>query len=159
MPTDAPVPHHLATVTLPTLATLICSYRDDDLVDVTDTVATLNRAELQALALVLVQMVPADAQLPALHEAADLLNRTHPLTTPISPERAAHNRAELAEALGLLEPSDDDTAMCTRCEQRKPHDHFYRDRRTPTGRSYRCKRCDDELRTLNRLRVAEDRAA
>lgn len=45
--------------------------------------------------------------------------------------------------------SDKKTKICSRCEQEKPHNEFYKDKRTKDGRAYQCKECQKERASKN----------
>jgi hypothetical protein len=150
---DMPAPDVMAAETVPLLAALICAHREGDLSRVALTIADQEPKQLQALVMALTWMVPSTTQLPAPSRLAALLTDIYTYA-PITPSRAAHNRHALADAIGVLPPADDETAVCSRCEQRKPHSDFYPDSSTPSGRAYRCKVCSNKMRRSHAARTA-----
>ncbi|WP_433145228.1 hypothetical protein ACQPZ8_01715 [Actinomadura nitritigenes] len=149
---EMPSPEVLAAETVPLLAALVCAHRDGDLSRVTRTIADQDPQHLQALVMTLTRMVPPTTPLPNPAHLADLLADIYTYA-PITKARAVRNRAELADAIGVLPPPDETTAVCSRCEQRKPHSEFHRDASTPTGFSYRCKTCSAKLHRAIRART------
>ncbi|WP_242882645.1 hypothetical protein [Actinomadura litoris] len=147
-----PAPDLMAAQTVPLLAALICADREGDLSRVALTIADQEPRQLQALVMALTRMVPSTTQLPAPSHLAALLADIYTYA-PVTPTRAARNRDALADAIGVLPPADDQTVVCSRCEQRKPHSDFYPDSSAPSGRSYRCKDCSNKMRRSNAART------
>lgn len=85
----------LAAVMVPVAADLTCRVRDHDAVGVEQAIGGMSVLHLRALAVVLAAMVPDDQPLD------DLIawTRCPRGPEPITPERAAANRAELLKAI------------------------------------------------------------
>ncbi|KAB2344832.1 hypothetical protein [Actinomadura rudentiformis] len=157
-PTTAPItgpdahvaePDALAAQTLPLLAAVVCGHRAHDVTRVAETLNGLDLPHLQALVVGLAAMVPTSVPLPAPAGLATLIANLQ-LNADISPQRAARNRAVLADATGMHPEPDDQTAVCSRCEKRLPHSRFHHDKSTSSGLSYRCKDCDSRMRAAHR---------
>lgn len=87
----------LASALLPTAVGLVTQVRDRDAIAVDEAIGDMEPMQLRTLVVVLASMVPDDAHMD------DLIAWTRKPweLTPISPERGARNRADLARAEGV----------------------------------------------------------